>query len=312
MNGLRKLKSNPGRVIIKCIEGKYWTMKEGYYHICSEGLEKNLIFRNRKEFIMGMNYVAICYQKYNVRILCFCLMGNHFHFILYGRYTECLGFGNEYKRRCAIMLKRLQNIDCGMHGVEMQIKEIENRQYLEYAIAYVLRNPIAAGYRLMPSQYEWGSGDCYFRNDYSPKGNRIDSYSKIKLAREILFSRASVPGDYILDENLMISPLCYVDYKAVENIFGHPSRLLGLLATKKEADMEIFLGTAEKYNPDIEGLKVSVKELIQEEFGVRVVSQLTLEQKMKLCSLMWKNFRASRKQIAMITKLNMEIINKLL
>ena len=286
-------------------------MKKGYYHVCSEGLEKNLIFRNRKEFIMGMNYVAICYQKFDIKILCFCLMGNHFHFILYGTYEKCILFGNEYKRLCAMMIKRLQNIDSGMHGVEVQIKEIDNKQYLEFAIAYVLRNPIAAGYRLMPGQYAWGSGDCYFRNDYSPKGNRVDSYSKIKLEREILFSRVAVPGEYIIDENLMISPLCYIDYKAVEDIFGHPSRLLGLIATKKEAEVEIFLGTADKYNPDIKELKDSVKELIQEEFGARVVSQLSLEQKMELCSMMWRNFRASRKQIAMITKLKMEIINKL-
>ena len=115
---------------------------------------------------MGMNYVAICYQKFDIKILCFCLMANHFHFILYGTYEQCLLFGNEYKRLCAIMMKRMQNIES-----------------------------------------------------------------------EILYSRASVPGDYILDENLMISPLCYVDYKAVEATFGHPARLLGLLAAKKEAEI---------------------------------------------------------------------------
>lgn len=286
-------------------------MKRGYYHVCSEGLEKNLIFRNRKEFVMGMNYVAICYQKFDIKILCFCLMANHFHFILYGTYEQCLLFGNEYKRLCAIMMKRMQNIESAMQGVEIQIKEIDNKQYLEFAIAYVLRNPIAAGFKLMPNQYAWGSGNCYFRSDYIPKGKRIDSYSKNKLESEILYSRASVPGDYILDENLMISPLCYVDYKVVEETFGHPSRLLGLLAAKKEAEIEIFLGTADRYNPDIEELKDSVRELIKEEFGVRVVSQLSMEQKMKLCSMMRNNFRASRKQIAIITKLKMEIINKI-
>ena len=211
-----------------------------------------------------------------------------------------------------MMMKRLQDIDSSMQGVQVQIKEIDNKQYLEYAIAYVLRNPIAAGYRLMPNQYAWGTGDCYFRNDYIPKGNRVDSYRKVKLEREILFSRAHIQGDYILDENLMISPLCYVDYKTVEATFGHPSRLLGLLARKEETEVEIFLGTADRYNPDIEELRESVRELIKAEFGAGVISQLSMEQKMKLCSMMRKNFRASRKQIAMITRLKMEIINKLI
>ena len=75
-------------------------MERVFYHVCSEGLEKNLIFRNRKEFIMGMNYVAICAYKCNVKILCFCLMSNHFHFVIAGSFEECWKFANEYKGGC--------------------------------------------------------------------------------------------------------------------------------------------------------------------------------------------------------------------
>ena len=147
-------------------------MKREYYHVCSEGLEKRMIFRNRREFIMGINYVALCHLKCNVRILCFCLMGNHFHFILSGSYQECWKFGNEYKRMCGMMMKRTQESDAGMKDVELQVKEITNMSYLEYAIAYVLRNPVVAGFRIMPHQYEWSSGDMYFRSSYIASGRR--------------------------------------------------------------------------------------------------------------------------------------------
>ena len=287
-------------------------MEKGYFHICSEGLGKNLIFRNRREFITGMNYVAICRHKCKVKILCFCLMSNHFHFVLYGTYRECWKFANEYKRLCGMLINTHQGLEGVMKDVEIQIKKIDSKEYLEHAITYILRNPIAAGFRLMPHQYEWGSGDCYFRSNYTPAGRRLDSFSSRKLASEVLMSKAQLPDDYIVYDNLMISPLCYVDYKTVEEIFGHPSRLLGQLSVKREAEFEIFLGIADRYTPDIEELRTSVKELIQVEFGVKAISQLSLEQKIRLCSLMHRNFHASRKQIGMITRLNMETINEVI
>ena len=282
-----------------------------FYHVCSEGLEKGLIFRNMKEFINGMNLIAICCLKYQVSLLCFCLMGNHFHFILSGSYNECWKFGNEYKRLCALMMKRSQDCTSALRNVEIQIKAITDLRYLENAIAYVLRNPIVAGFRLMPHQYPWSSGDMYFRHSYVPEGRRADSFTVRELSR-LLNSKQPIPGHYVIDDFGIISPLNYIDYKTVEEIFKHPSRLMGLLSTKKEAEFEVFIGIGDKYNPDIQELKESVKELIGCQFGVKSVSQLSIEQKIILCGLMRRNFHASRKQIAFITRLNMETINKVI
>lgn len=282
-----------------------------FYHVCSEGLEKSLIFRNHEEFLTGMNYIAVCVCKIKVRILCFCLMGNHFHFILSGTYEDCWRFGNEYKRMCAMMMKRFQGKGEALRNVEVQLKKITDRSYLEAAIAYVLRNPIAAGFRLMPHQYPWSSADMYFRGDYIPRGRRADEFP-VRTLMHLLKSKMTIPGEYVIDKEGMVSPLCYIDYRTVEEIYGHPSRLMGLLSSKKEAEFELFLGIADKYNPDMEELKDSVRELIKIEFGVKAVSQLSMEQKIRLCSMMRRNFRASRKQIAFITRLNMETINKII
>lgn len=283
-------------------------MEKEYYHVCSEGLERNLIFYNSKEFIMGMNYVAICLQKFDIAILCFCLMGNHFHFILKGSMQACMAFGEEFKRMCSMMMRRNHDEHGAMKLVEIQVKRIHDRQYLENAVAYVLRNAMVAGFKLLPHQYPWGSGDVYFRRDYTPAGRRVDSFSAREL-KMVLKSKATLPENYIINDDGFVSPLCYVDYRSVEQFFGHPSRFLGALSAKKEAEFEVFLGIADRYTPDMEELRMSVKELIREEFNVNSVSQLSMEQKIKLCGMMWKNFRASRKQIALITRLRMDIIN---
>lgn len=285
--------------------------ESNFYHVCSEGLEKRVIFRNRREFIIGMNYIAICIQKCNVTVVCFCLMSNHFHFILRGSHEECLKFGREYKRMCAMLMKRAQDVDNAMKNLEIMAKEINDRSYLEYAIAYVLRNPIVAGFKIMPHQYPWSSGNMYFRNSYIPVGREAKDFNVKELQHQVLYSKTRIPENYKIDENGMVSPLCYTDYRSVEELFGHPSRLMGLLSTKKESEFEIFLGIAEKYNPDIEELRDSVRELIQAEFSVKAVSQLSIEQKIKLCTLMRRNFNASRKQISMITRLNLETVCKI-
>lgn len=57
--------------------------KNMYYHFCTNGLLKNIIFSSDADYIYGMNAIAICKLKYvDVKILAFCIMNNHVHFIL--------------------------------------------------------------------------------------------------------------------------------------------------------------------------------------------------------------------------------------
>ena len=64
-------------------------MSKGYFHVSSHGLETNDIFKSREDFVQGMNDIALCVLGYDVCILAFCLMSNHFHFVLYGEQEEC-------------------------------------------------------------------------------------------------------------------------------------------------------------------------------------------------------------------------------
>ena len=50
---------------------------ENYWHICTEGLVKKVIFKSREDYIVGMNAIPVCAQRFNVTVLAFCLMDNH-------------------------------------------------------------------------------------------------------------------------------------------------------------------------------------------------------------------------------------------
>lgn len=282
---------------------------KGYYHISSHGLEKNVIFKKKEDFIAGMNDIAICVLGFDVIILCFCLMSNHFHFVLYGTLPECRRFSEEYKRRCAMRMKLAGGEVQGMRGVEVQIALVDNQEYLENVIAYVLRNPLAAGILLLPYHYPWSSAALYFNGGVQLTGEPLNEMSERKRFR-ILKSRVPVPDSYLVDEQGMILPSCYVDSKAVEQVFRHPSRFMMSLARKIENDVEIQLGVADRVSMTDQEILTQLSDLLRNEFLKESLSELSMEQRIKLCLLLKRNFRAGIKQIARITRLDPETVAK--
>ena len=284
-------------------------MSKDYYHVCSRGLEKNDIFKTRKDFIQGMNDIALCVLGFDVLIMAFCLMNNHFHFVLYGTKSECARFAEEYKRRCAIRMRNSSGDIHAMKNVEVQLIYISNHEHLENVIAYVLRNPIAAGICMMPYHYAWSSMALYFSGDRKRHGYNLNKMSERKRFRT-LRSRLSVPEHYVVDEYGMILPSCYVDYEHVEKIFKHPSRLMASVSRKVEAEIEMTLGISDSVCMSYDDIKSRVPDLIKHEFGKDSLSQLSMDQRIKLCSLLKKNFRAGVKQIARLTNLDLNIVSK--
>lgn len=282
---------------------------KGYYHVSSHGLERNDIFKTKDDFIAGMNDVAICVLGFDVRLLCFCLMSNHFHFVLYGTSEESRRFAEEYKRRCAVLMRRVYGEVGGMRSVDLDISEIIGQDYLENVIAYVMRNPLAAGICVMPYNYPWSSAGVYFGGGKCDGAFGLNDMSDRKRFR-ILKSRINVPGHYMVDGNGIVLPSCYVDYGMVERIFRHPARLLMLLARKIENDVELQLGIADQVSMTDQEILTQMPLLIKKEFNKDVIEQLTMEQRIKLCLLLKRNFRAGVKQIARITRLDPAVVVK--
>lgn len=283
---------------------------KGYYHVSSHGLERNDIFKSREDFIQGMNDVAICVLGYDVLILCFCLMSNHFHFLLYGTLEECRRFSEEYKRRCGIRMRNSGDVK-GLKDVEVRLHRIDDLRYLENVIGYILRNPMAAGIKVLPYLYPWSSASLYFNPQIIIGGEVLNEMSERKRFR-ILKSRTSVPDNYMVDSNGMILPSCYVDYAAVEKIFRHPARLLAALARNVENDVEIFLGVADEVSMTDQEILSQMKELIWVEFHRDSISQLSMEQRVRLCRLLKLNFKAGVKQIARVTHIDPDLVARVL
>ena len=283
-----------------------------YYHISSKALERNNIFHTREDFVTAMNDVAMCSLRFDVRILCFCLMSNHFHFILEGSHEECYAFMAEFKRICSMRMRRGNGDINALRNVDLHFDVLDTQEYLENAIAYVLRNPLAAHIIVMPYFYEWSSAMAYFRGGRLPEGIALSTLSQRK-RREILRSRYdAVPDSFILTGQGYVDPVCYIALEEVEKIYYHPSRLLMAMSRRVENEFEISTGAANRIIISDSELKTQIRELISHEFGVTSLSQLSADDRLRLCLLLKRNFNASVKQIARVLRLSQSVVASVL
>ena len=185
-----------------------------YYHFCTNGLLKNIIFSSDEDYIYGMNAIAICKSKYvDVKILAFCIMNNHVHFILDCTKDEGESFMRYYKLLLGVYLKKNYGAERNLDGADIGCKEISDPDYCVRAIAYVLRNPLSAGVQVIPGEYRWSSANLYFASRTFAQRNlmSIGSIPVLKV-RSLTRSHCRFSSEWRLDENGMIFPGDYVVY----------------------------------------------------------------------------------------------------
>ena len=138
--------------------------EKNFRHICTAGLEKEIIFKTDADYIFGMNSIPVCMADKDISMHAFCLMDNHIHFIAHGTEEDCGGFIKAYRKRLFTL--------ADMSRADICMKEIDDTEYLKRAIAYVLRNPPAAGLAVLPTHYRWSSGPLYFNDGNTLTVNR--------------------------------------------------------------------------------------------------------------------------------------------
>ena len=204
-----------------------------FRHICTAGLEKEIIFKTDADYIFGMNSIPVCMADKDISMHAFCLMDNHVHFIAHGTEEDCGGFIKAYRKRLFTL--------ADMSRADICMKEIDDAEYLKRAIAYVLRNPPAAGLAVLPTHYRWSSGPLYFNDGNTLTVNRpvTDIAHMSRRRQQKLFrTRGQLPGHYTITADGLICPKCYVDYRAVEEIFHSPFRMLYFLSGNDRMEME--------------------------------------------------------------------------
>ena len=201
-----------------------------YYHIYNRGVEKRDIFLENSDFwrfLAGMrelnnddtirNFGRRYLSKANLRsegkelvgIVCYCLMPNHFHFILHQ--LEDKGI-SKFMHKMGTAYTKYFNLKHERSGVlfqgTFQAKHIENEQYLLHLSRYIHLNPLEVpphsndGFNSKESlkSYKWSSLPFYLDRDKNnlinlDNGLIIDQFKDTPEYEDFLFSNSTFSLD---------------------------------------------------------------------------------------------------------------------
>ena len=230
-------------------------------------------------------------------------MDNHVHFIAHGTEEDCGGFIKAYRKRLFTL--------ADMSRADICMKEIDDSEYLKRAIAYVLRNPPAAGLAVLPTHYRWSSGPLYFNDGNTLTVNRpvTDIAHMSRRRQQKLFrTRGQLPGHYTITADGLICPKCYVDYRAVEEIFHSPVRMLYFLSRNDSMEMELTSGILRRARYTDSEMASTITNLCSEIFSKSSPDALSIDERYHLADILRKQYGLGIKQLARLTHTSISLL----
>lgn len=276
------------------------------------------MFRDNEDYVTGINYLAVCQIALNqitpnqitpkkIEIIAFCLMSNHLHIVAKGENAILKKFIISFKRRYSMWLARKYNEHKILHRTAFTIKEIDSTEYLKQVIAYVLRNPIAAGINVSPFQYKWSSASCYFRQ--KDIGNKKDQtgLSGNRIRRIFKTRTLIIDGINIIDGE-MADLMSFVKFTEVEAIFKTSRALMYFMSKDNDNEIELEINTLKKVSYNDSTVINAIRQICEKKFQTSQINALGIHEKCSLVKYMKKNFNSSPKQIARILSLRLQTI----
>ncbi|MCX6150777.1 MAG: transposase [Ignavibacteriales bacterium] len=142
---------------------KYYHMNT-YHHLYNQGVNKDKIFSDKSDYVYFLRKMVEYKLKYSVKILCYCLMPNHFHLFVKQITTEheigkFIGdLTNAYTKGT--------NKRYGRTGVLFQgrtkSKLIIDKNHYITLFKYIVNNPVRSGLVYLPEDWEYSSAKEYF------------------------------------------------------------------------------------------------------------------------------------------------------
>ena len=280
-----------------------------YFHVYTKGLEDKQIFRDREDFIAGMNILAVvCSSFPQLKLLAFVLMSNHVHFVLYGKEAKAKEFIDMYKNLVSRYIRGRYGDSNYLQRIATTVSEVElENDGLKRLIAYVLNNPVKAGINCVAFGYEWSSARCYFSFDGDSSSRPLSSFGSREL-RSMLHSKKMLPPSWLVNSSLYIEPKSYVDYAHVEHIYGRSSSMQYFLS----ATLGVKRGAMESVVFSDTVIQTALVELLEKKYGVDSLGRLDCIMMRSLVRDIKVRFTSSSKQIARIVGLPINEVMRLL
>ena len=296
------------------MEQEYYDFEElgTMWHLCTPGEFVGVIFREKCDYVFGMNLIALCAAEFSskLKILTFQIMSNHLHFVLICDEEVLLQFFSSLKKRLKRYLANSEypvNLSCFIPNY-FKISDI---RYLQTVIVYVNRNGYLIDKNTTPFTYEWGANRYFFNKFTHYEHNLLLGSLSLDKKRFLFKSRNfEIPSDYILTGEY-ISPLSYCDIPLAESIFKDANHYFHLSSRQIETYSTIARELGDKVTYTDEEIFSAVMSLCMKRFDVKNPSLLTRDAKIEMAKTLHYDYNASNKQIKRILRLDDYVLESL-
>jgi len=127
------------------------------YHVINRGNNKNTLFFDDKDYNVFLKQLREVKKEHDFSLYCYCIMPNHFHFLIETTETPlpkimhklltsyAIYFNSRYEKTGHVFQGRYKAMIC------------ENEQYLFKLVSYIHLNPLKANVANNINDYRWGS-----------------------------------------------------------------------------------------------------------------------------------------------------------
>lgn len=164
----------------------------GFFHIMIQGINKEYIFEkneNKEKYLFLMKKY---YENYNIKIIAYCIMNNHAHFLIYS--DDIKQISNYMHKINSIYAMDYNTINKRVGYLfrdRYKSQYINNREYLFKCIKYIHLNPVKAHIVKEERQYKYSSyNDFLYKKEYikddviqlvfGDKHNYLDLFNSIE------------------------------------------------------------------------------------------------------------------------------------
>ena len=264
---------------------------DGFAHIYSDGTNVSSLFRSREDFIYGMNAMAVTAYCSGISILTMQLMETHFHLIAKGSPWDCDAFVRSITAKLMMYLTKSGRRFAVKGQLNVSNDLISTERELMSKFMYVYRNAANAGFPYAPWEYEWGAGNIYFVN-HSLKagmGRRVDELT-CDDRRKMLRTKTPLPGGWRCDDEGLLLPHCYMDWKTAEALFRTVRTFLAFMGQRKDVEADIdrqCSSSAALHRLSETELRREANELCSRTWGLSSLSKASAEQRMAVAQKLW-------------------------
>lgn len=147
------------------------TFNSGFFHIMIQGINKEYIFKEKDNKTKYLYLMKKYYEDYKLKIISYCIMNNHAHFIIYSDdIAQISAYMHKINSIYAMNYNRNINRVGYVFRDRYKSQYIFDREYLYKCIKYIHMNPVKAHIVDMENKYEYSS-----YNDFKYKRNFINN-----------------------------------------------------------------------------------------------------------------------------------------